>query len=424
MRSLRALAATAPAGAVSGLSEGDRPAGDPAYGWAIVASLGVTEAVGYGVLTYAFSVLLVPMERDLGWSRVALTGAYSLAILVSGLASVSVGRLLDRCSPRLPMTAGSALAAALVFAWSRVSTLPELYLVFLGLGVAMALILYEPAFIVITKWFLFRRYAALTALTMIAAFSSFIFSPLTARLVESWGWRGAVGVLALILAGVTVPIHALVLRPSPRLHQDAAGGTAVAGRRRAVGGDVSFWMIVGAFALGSFTTVSIAVHLVPLMVGAGSSAPVAAFAAGLMGLAQIPGRVLFAVSSSRLGATTNTAAVFGLAGASLVLLIVSQSGWAVLVFVVCFGMCNGMLTLLRATVIGDIYGQAEYGAISGVASACALTACAAAPLAASLIAVAPGGYITLLLVLTGATCLAAVAAARGTRQALASVRHA
>jgi len=102
------------------------------------------------------------------------------------------------------MSLGSALAAVLVFAWSRISSVLELYLVFAGLGVAMALVLYEPAFIVVTKWFNVRRRAALTTLTLIAAFASFIFSPLTQSLQEAHGWRHALAVLALVLAVVTL----------------------------------------------------------------------------------------------------------------------------------------------------------------------------------------------------------------------------
>ena len=52
------------------------------YGWVIVATLALTETVSWGILFYAFSVFLVPMRGALGWSEAALTGAYSLALLV------------------------------------------------------------------------------------------------------------------------------------------------------------------------------------------------------------------------------------------------------------------------------------------------------------------------------------------------------
>src|SRR5688500_10511936 len=62
------------------------------YGWVLVATLSVTETVSWGVLYYAFSVMLQPMQADLGWSRADLSGAFSLAVLLSGIAAVPVGR--------------------------------------------------------------------------------------------------------------------------------------------------------------------------------------------------------------------------------------------------------------------------------------------------------------------------------------------
>jgi hypothetical protein len=56
------------------------------------------------------------MQEELGWSRAALTGAFSLAQLVSGLAAIPVGRWLDQHGPRLLMTIGSCLAMLLVLA--------------------------------------------------------------------------------------------------------------------------------------------------------------------------------------------------------------------------------------------------------------------------------------------------------------------
>ena len=387
--------------------------GEPRYGWMIVAALGVTETVSYGILAYAFSVLLVPMQHDLGWSRPTLTGAYSLAILVSGVASIWVGRLLDRRSPRLVMSLGSALAAVLVFAWSRISSVLELYLVFAGLGVAMALVLYEPAFIVVTKWFNVRRRAALTTLTLIAAFASFIFSPLTQSLQEAHGWRHALAVLALVLAVVTIPLHALVLRRHPDVNEHRVARNKV-GRRQLLRRN-SFWLLNAAFVLNAFATAAIAVHLIPLLVDHGHRATFAAFAAGLLGLAQIPGRLVFAVVARRIGVSAVPPAVFALAAAAFILLAVNRSPTAILIFVVAFGMSNGMSTLLRATLVGDLYGAESFGAISGLFSASTLGARAVAPFAAALIALSPGHDTTLLVVLALASAIAAGVASRGTR---------
>ena len=113
----------------------------------------MTEVISWGVLYYAFSVFLTPMETDLGWSRAETTGAFSLALVLSGVAAIGAGRWLDRHGARVLMTAGSCMGVVLVLAWSAASTLLVFYVVWAAIGVVMAAVLYEPAFAVITVWF-------------------------------------------------------------------------------------------------------------------------------------------------------------------------------------------------------------------------------------------------------------------------------
>ncbi len=185
------------------------------YGWAIAGTLAVTETASWGVLYYAFAVFLVPMQEELGWSQTALTGAYSLGLLVSGLAAPLVGRWLDWHGPRGLMTIGSIVGAALLLVWASVEDLLVFYLVWVGLGLAMAATLYEPAFAVLAKWFERGRARALLLVTLAGGLASTIFLPLSAWLVEAQGWRGALFALAGILALLTILPHALVLRRRP-----------------------------------------------------------------------------------------------------------------------------------------------------------------------------------------------------------------
>jgi sugar phosphate permease len=107
-------------------------------------------------------VFLTPMQAELGWSRADLTGAFSMALLLSGLAGIPVGRWLDRHGPRLLMTLGSCVASLLVLAWAEVERLTTFYLIWGGLGVTLAAVLYEPAFFVVAAWFVRQRGRALT----------------------------------------------------------------------------------------------------------------------------------------------------------------------------------------------------------------------------------------------------------------------
>src|SRR4051812_43447846 len=113
------------------------------YGWWIVAALAVTAPFSWGVQYSAFSVFLLPIEDRLGWSRSQMTGAFSLSLLVSGLAAIPIGRWLDRNGPRALMTAGSVTACLLVLALSQVTHLWQFYLVWIGLGLTMAATFYE-----------------------------------------------------------------------------------------------------------------------------------------------------------------------------------------------------------------------------------------------------------------------------------------
>ena len=189
------------------------------YGWRIAGTLAVTETVSWGVLYYAFGVFLVPMQEELGWSRIALTGAYSVGLLVSALAAPLVGRWLDRHGPRALMTLGSTLGTVLFIAWASVEDLWVFYLVWVGIGLAMAATLYEPAFAVLAKWFERGRGRALLLVTLAGGLASTIFLPLSAWLVGAQGWRGALFALAAILALLTgVPAA------EARRRLDEAGG--------------------------------------------------------------------------------------------------------------------------------------------------------------------------------------------------------
>src|SRR5947199_3972754 len=104
------------------------------YGWVLVGTLGVTETISWGILFYAFTVFLAPMQAEMGWSRGEMSGAFSVGLLLAGLAAVPVGRWLDRRGPRLLMSLGSCAASLLVLAWAGVSSLPQLYLLWAAIG--------------------------------------------------------------------------------------------------------------------------------------------------------------------------------------------------------------------------------------------------------------------------------------------------
>jgi len=368
---------------------------DSAYAWVVVSALAVTVTVSYGVLTYTFGIVLVPMQRELGWSRLELTGAFSLALAVWAVAGVGVGIAIDRYSHRVLLAGGSALAAGMVVAWSQVHGHVQLYLVFAGLGVAMAAVLYNSVFAVATKWFRIRRREALTVITLVGAFSSLIFSPLAGALTVAFGWRATLSILAVLLAIVTIPLHAAILRRPPiSAHRESdadRGGSA----RTAIA-SARFWLLTASLALGSYTWTVMIVQLVPFLSESGHSLRFSALAAGVVGLGQLPGRLVFIFFGHALRGRRLPAATFALAAIALTILGLNRSEASVFVFAVIFGTSAGMMTLMSASVPAELFGRQGYGAVSGVIYGFSNGARAVAPFASAAIAALPGGYSTLL----------------------------
>jgi MFS family permease len=388
--------------------------------WGIVGALSITETVSWGIVYYAFAVFLIPMRRELGFSTAALTGAFSLALLISAVAGIAVGRYLDRRSPRGLMTGGSVAATILVLAWSQVHGLAALYALFSAIGVVMALILYEPAFTVLAKWFpdASERRRAMTTLTLVAALASFIFLPLSQALVDAHGWRDALVILAVVLGAITIPLHALALRRAPRPHTASAAQTSPSHVTRQALRSASFWLLSIAFFLGTFTGIAMTIHAIPFLLDRGYSAGFAAFAVGLIGVAQIPGRAVFAVVGARLPRELTISAVFALIAAGIALVVGLDTTATVLIGLVLLGMGNGMATLARATAIADLYGGTAYGTINSIVAAGTTGARAAGPVAAALYAAAVG-YDALLWTLAAIAAVAVLLAYRAERSTVA-----
>jgi predicted MFS family arabinose efflux permease len=384
--------------------------------WGIVGALSVTETGWWGILYYAFAVFLLPMQQELGYSAAQLTGAFSLALLVSAVAGVAVGRHLDRHSPRPLMTAGSITGMVLVLAWSQVHGLAAFYLLWAGIGVVMAAVLYEPAFVVLAKWFPdpSERRSAMTAMTLVAALASFVFLPLAQALIDAHGWRDALVILAVVLAVVTIPLHAVALRAAPA-HPRAKQRSASA---REAMRSASFWLLSSAFFLATIAGIAVVVQGIPFLLERGYGTAFAAFAIGLIGVSQIPGRIVFAAVGGRLPEPWSSMTVFALIAAGILLIVGVDAPAAVVAGMILLGMGNGMATLARATTIADRYGAASSGAIASVMGAATMTARAVAPVAAAAWA-ATVGYPSMLLTLCALAALAAVLAFAADRSAAA-----
>ena len=386
------------------------------YGWNIALTLAITETVSYGVLVYAFTVFITPMEAELGWSRSAISGAFSLFFLVSGIFAFPVGYWLDKHGARLLMTLSSIGATVTVLLWSRVSTLPEFLAVMALMGICGAGVLYEPAFTVIAAWFKQRRGTAMALVTFVAGFASTIFVPLTDALLVAFGWRQAVVILGLVLGAITIPLHALILRRRPSdlgLTPDGEAQAATPVTKEAV--NLSqvlysryFWILTLAFAFSTFGLYAVRFHFIPLLISVGIHPSSAAVASGAIGVMQVVGRMLFAPIERRVSSKRMATGVFALATLALALLIVGYSPPLLVIFVVMFGMAIGTHTLTRPLIVADSYDTAYFGRINSAMVIFVTVAFTVAPFVGGVVFDLFGSYQPLLLMVTGFSLAAAI----------------
>ncbi len=402
--------------------------------WRRVATLALTETVSWGVLYYTFSVLLVPMEQELEATRGEISLVFSVAIVVRAVASPVAGFWVDRHGVRSLMTAGSIGGVLLTVAWSSVTDLLQLRLVFGGIGVVTAMVLYEPAFAAVARWMRgAERSTAVLWITLAAGFASTIFLPLAATLADLFGWRDALRWLALLLLLLTVVPHALLREPpspsgadqttangptraasSPHASRplDGAAVPEASSSTRGALRDGPFWWMTLAFACGRVPIVAVTTHLPALLVERGDAAVVAATITGAIGALSVTGRIVLTVASRWSSFETLLAGTYALQAAALAVLALVPGRTAVVGFVLVFGLGFGTTTISKPVMVAQRYGPAAYGSIAGVIAAVTTVSEAASPGLVGLARDLTGGYRNSLLGLAGILLLGAYAVGR------------
>jgi predicted MFS family arabinose efflux permease len=379
-------------------------------GRGIVPALAVTQTVGYGVLFYAYSVLLVPLSRELNASTVVVAGALTANIACAALLGVPIGHLLDRGYARLVMTTGSVLAVLGLVGWAMATDVTQLYLSQIVLGVGAAATLYEAAFAVVVATRPAQdRPGALLAVTVAAGFASTVFLPLTGWLSTTWGWRAAVLALACGYAA-TVPLHA---RFVPGRRRATYGGRGPGVRGAAVTlKDPAFWVLALALTANAAAVNVAAIHLVSALVSWGRTLLFASVISGLLGVLSVMGRVVTVRLNRRFAVSGVVAVIFGLQGVAAVLLPASAgSNLLAVIAVAGIGVGAGVATIAKPLLLLERYDVGRFATLGGILALPMTAARAAAPLFAAALQTSANSYVPVFRLISACCIVAAVATA-------------
>ena len=391
--------------------------------YAALGVIALTLALAYGIW-YSYSVILVALLREFGWSRSVLAGAFSVFTIVHGGLNPWIGALCARVGGLRVMAFGGAAMGLTLFADSFISTPLQLYL---GFGVATALAVaaagWIPSLVYVQREYQDSLGLSIGIISAGVGVGMLLVVPLAQLLIDAFGWRTAFRVLGLISVVWIVPSSLWLMRQPKYENQ---GQTPARQNQERSGSDPDFrgatlrqamrtqpfWLLVAAFFFGNLCSQTLHVHQVAYLVDHGLAAIVAASVVGVVGLSSIVGKIGGGWLSDRMEREiVYVAGIAIMSVSALVLLALGAAptalgayGYAVLL-----GVGYSATASLIPAMVSDRFSGAHFGAIVGVGLMGSAAGSALGPLIAGRLYDVTGSYTLPFLIATGCGVVAGAA---------------
>jgi MFS family permease len=346
--------------------------------YVIGAATFINLIVMYGVW-YSYSVLLVALLREFGWSRSVVSGAFSTFVLTHGLLAPAVGWMLDRFGPRRLVMIGSAVMAVGLLLMAQTTTWWHLYLSFgLLTAVGISLAAWLPSVTLARGWFPRTVGTAVGVISGGIGVGIFGLVPLVQFLIDGWGWRWAYRILAALVVGWAFPAALLLLRDPPEsgpppavrrtaamtLDRQPAWTLALAAR------DWRFWGLAGVYYTGNFVTQMLLIHQVAYLVDHGVAPMTAAIVGGIAGAVSVGGKIGWGALSDRVSRELAYALAFLCVLASIGMLVLagrSPASSLPIWYALLIGLGYAAMAPLPPAAISDVFGGPTFSTIFGAA---------------------------------------------------------
>jgi len=379
----------------------------PFYGWVVVATAALGLLLGaFPIVAFSFGVFFQPFVHEFHSTRAAVSLAFTIHNVVSGASAVVIGRMADRTGARTVILPGLGLVAALLFSAKAIgSSLWELYLFYIALGVAGSATTTVPYAVVVSRWFDRRRGLALGAMMVGLGVGAVVMPVVAQRLIASVGWRNAFAIVGCAMLTIPLPIVGAFLKDSPAeigllpdgsspggspLPRGGSGVDGVSWREARQSG--MFWLLIVAFVLLASSVHACVVHLPQLFADRGATAANAALASSVVGVALLVGRIGCGYFLDRyFGGRVALAICLG-AALGIVLLWTGGSGAVALAGAFLVGLGMGAEVDIIAFLMSRYFGLRSLGATVGFAFAAFVIAGGLGPLVMGLAFDRTGSY--------------------------------
>ena len=358
------------------------------YGWIIVLIGFITLGVAFGVW-YSYSVFIIAVIKEFGWSRAAASSIFSIFIFAQALMNLVTGYLQDRYGPRIVIPAGALVLAASLGLTSLCRNLWQ-FALFYGLfaGMGVSLIGFASHAAIIPKWFERKRGLAVGITMAGIGFGMLTLIPLVESGISHFGWRATYLYLAGLILLMVAPLNLIFARRSPQdisLNPDGdAGAESSATTRNAFKVKVvdavwagqqwtlvkamrtnRFWFLAFAFFFLAFAYQGTLLHAVSVMVDDGLDRETAAYFFGILGIAGSVGKIVMGYLSDILGRERVNTLGVGLAIVGILCLMHVSIAPSILplLFALMFGLGYGAAAPLLPSLSADIFQGSSFGLI-------------------------------------------------------------
>ena len=376
------------------------------YGWWVLAASVVSVALVAGTSFWSFGLYIDPLEREFGWSRWAVSGGFSIALLVGSLASPLIGRAVDRHGPRRVIVLGAVLTAGSFLLLATTSALWQWFLYQSIAAVFRNMMFFIPFQTLVSRWFERRRGLAVGILGTGFSMGGFAVVPALRAVIDAVQWEGSFVVSAIVTVAVVAPLALLLIRDRP-----ADKGLLADGDAQPEGGPAEpvaltgltdrqalrtplFWVIALALMVFFFGMFGWTAHAVPYYESVGYSkwwaAQLLAIAAG----SGIVTRLAFGYLADRI-ARIEVAAMALCACLTLSMLVLLVSGGSVLGVVVFLGFWfvgSSGGPMIEPLLTARTFGMAYFASILGALAIVSQSGQIVSPIIAGAIFDATGEY--------------------------------
>jgi len=336
--------------------------------------LSLGQLISWGTLYYGITFVAEPIRQETGWGLGRIFGAFSAALLLSALATPVVGRFFHRHGGRIIMSIGSLIAASALAIIATSKSFLFFQIGWLLAGMAMSMTLYEAGFSTLREMSAIDFRRGVGVITVVGGFASTLFWPLTHWLAAELGWRTVLLIYAGMHLYICFPLH-FSLGTTP-----FAAETEVKAEPVPAVNKQGIALLAAAFALASLVSAAVASHAGLILAYKQVPDWLAMAALVLIGPMQVAGRIAELSIGHRVSTVlTGMTALITLSCSLFLLQLIGHYPWLVLGFAVAYGAANGVMTVVRGTILADLFDGKNYALMLGVLSAPALFARALGP---------------------------------------------